>query len=346
MAAETATSRSSGCETGVAARHRYCVYGIVVVSDTPLALPEYCHGGLGQVECLSAPESVFLTAMQGVSFDPRSDSWYQYAFLDDGSTYVRWDNVGEFLVSADGHRITCRRDDHSSVESFQVYMLGQALSFALVKQRLEPLHATVVVVDDQAIAFLGSNAFGKSTLAACFLEAGDRLLTDDLLILQATPNRILAYPGPPRIKLFPKMAGRFLGHIGDRGKMNADTNKLILPLDEDLSCARPVTLKAIYSLGAPREMRERPCVSIERLSPRESFVELVRSTFNRRLVSPRRLERQFGVMATLADVMSVKRLSYPRAIARLPDVRTTVIADLERGTPAGGRTWPFPSPSA
>ena len=203
MTVETATSGSSGCEAGVDPRYRYGVYGIDVVSDTPLALPDYAHVGLGRVECRSAPASVFLTAMQGVDFDRRSDSWYRYACPHDGSTYVRWDTVGEFLVAADGRRISCHRVEASSLESFQVYMLGQALSFALVKQRFEPLHATVVVVDDHAVAFLGDNASGKSSLAACFLEAGHRLLTDDLLILQDSSNRILAYPGPPRIKLFP-----------------------------------------------------------------------------------------------------------------------------------------------
>jgi hypothetical protein len=70
-------------------------------------------------------------------------------------------------------------------------------------------------------------------------------------------------------------------------------------------------------------------VSIEPLSPREAFVELVKSTFNRRLVNPQRLERQFGVMAGLADVISVKKLAYPRAIDRLQDVRRMVLADLD-----------------
>ena len=83
MAVETARSSSSSCEAGGNQRHRYCVYGIVVVSDTPLALPEYSYGGLGEVEILRAPASVFLTALQGVRFDPRSDSWYRYAFLHD-----------------------------------------------------------------------------------------------------------------------------------------------------------------------------------------------------------------------------------------------------------------------
>lgn len=347
MAVETTTSGSSSREACVGSRHRYCVYGIVVVSDTPLALPEYSHGGLGQVEYVSAPSTVFLTATQGVAFDPRSDSWYQCAFLRDGSTYVRWAGVGEFLVSTDGHRISCRHQDGSSIESFQVYMLGQALSFALVKQGFEPLHATVAVVDDQAVAFLGNNAFGKSTLAACFLEAGHRLLTDDLLILQQSSNRILAYPGPPRIKLFPKIASRFLGHTVSPVRMNAGTDKLILPIDEYRRCAVPVTLKAIYSLADPRDVCGSPHVNIQTLNPREAFVELVRSTFNRRVVGPQRLERHFAFMADLADVMSVKKLSYPRAVGRLQEVREMVVADLaSAGIHNGGRRWQFPSQSA
>jgi hypothetical protein len=341
MAVKTATSDGCGPTAGLEPRHRYCVYGMVIVSDTPLALPAYSDGGLGQVECLSAPASVFLTATDGAVFDPRSDSWHRYAFLPDGSTYVRWETVGEFLVAADGRRIFRRRVEESSDESFQVYMLGQALSFALVKQGFEPLHATVVVVDNQAVAFLGDNAFGKSSLAACFLEAGYRLLTDDLLILQESPGGVFAYPGPPRIKLFSKIAHQFLGHTQNGVRMNADTDKLILPIGEHRSCAGPVALTAIYSLAAPSDACRTSRVNIETLSPRAAFVELVKGTFNRRLLSQRRLERQFTVMARLADLIAVKKLTYPRAIDRLQEVRAMVLADLARG----GRHVP-PEPTA
>jgi hypothetical protein len=328
--AETSTGRVANRDAAVDPRYRYGVYGIVVTSDTPIALPGYGDGALGQVECLSAPASVFASAMQGVRFDPRSDPWYRYAFLEDGSTYVRWDRVGEFLVSADGSRIRCRQEEASSDESFQVYMLGQALSFALVKQGFEPLHATVVVVNGQAVAFLGDQAFGKSTLAACFLHAGHRLLTDDLLILQESSSGVLAFPGPPRIKLFSRMAGRFLEGTMDRVPMNVDTNKLILPIDEPRRCVTPVPLKAIYSLAAPREASRSAGVRVETLSPRETFVELVKATFNRRVVSPQRLERQFGVMAGLTGLVSLKKLTYPRSIDRLQEVREAVIGDLGR----------------
>jgi hypothetical protein len=335
MTVEVPSSVDYSPEAGIDARHRYCVYGIAVVSDTPLALPDFAYGGLGEVECLSAPASVFLEARRGVDFDPGSNSWYRYASLHDGSTYVRWDSVGEFVVAADGLRITCRRLEDAVDESFQVYMLGQALSFALAKQGFEPLHATVVVVNDQAVAFLGDHAFGKSSLAACFLNNGHRLLTDDLLILRETSDGILAYPGPPRIKLFSRIAGRFLGHTMHRIPMNPETDKLILPIDGHQQCASPAVLKAIYTLAAPREACRTPGVSIEALTPRQAFVELIKATFNRRLVSPQRLARQFDMMSSLASRVPIGKLTYQRTLDLLQEVQRAVIADLVRDAGIG-----------
>ena len=311
--------------------HRYGVYGVRVLSDTPLDLPEYSDDALACVEVVTGCAPVFADALKGASFRSRPGAWYRYAFLDDGSSYVRWDHVGEFLVSPDGRRIVCLRDEKVPAESFQVYLLGQALSFALVKQRLEPLHATTVVIDGEAIAFLGSNAFGKSSLAASFLAAGFRLLTDDLLILHDSPRGVLAFPGPPRIKLFSKVACRVLGVSPDGPAMNADTDKRVLRLDAHQRCSAPVVLKTVYAVAAPRDACRTPDVRIERLSPREGFLALLKGTFNRRLVSAERLERQFDVMAHLADRLAVRTLAYPRAIDRLADVRAAVLADSGRG---------------
>jgi len=318
-------------EPGSAWRHRYGVYGIRVLSDAPLDLPEYSDDGLGCVEFVTARPPSFADALRGATFRSRPGSWYRYAFLPDGSSYVRWENVGEFLVAADGRRIVCRREKQVSSESYQAYLLGQALSFALVKQHLEPLHATTVVVDGEAVAFLGSNAFGKSSLAASCLAAGFRLLTDDLLVLRDSPRGVLAYPGPPRIKLFSKVATRVFGQAADGPAMNADTDKRILWLGAHQTCSDPVVLKTIYAVAAPRDACRTPGVRIEALSPREAFLALVKGTFNRRLVNAERVGRQFDAMAGLAGRVIVKTLAYPRAIDRLPDVRSAVLADLGRG---------------
>jgi hypothetical protein len=304
--------------------YRYSVYGIDVLSDAPLALPASMSGGLGTVEFHGACEADFLPARGMAAFDMSPESWYQYGWLPDGSAYVRWEAVGEFLVAANGRGIRWRKFDESSIESFQVYLLGQALSFALVKQRLEPLHATVVTVDDRAVAFVGSSGAGKSTLAASFLAAGHRLVTDDLLLTREEPHRLLAYPGPPRLKLFPEIAARFFPQIADGVAMNPDTEKLILSLDPGMHETAPVALAVVYSLAAPDASAAANAVHIEELSRRDGFFELIKGTFNRHLVSEERLARQFDAAARLSDRLPVARLTYPRSLDSLTETRDAI----------------------
>ena len=174
--------------------HTYGVYGVTLRSCIPLALPDYSGAGLADIELqLSKPDS-FAEAIAGVPLLWSRYSTYQYAHLQGGASYVRWKDVGEFLVSGDGRLITCCPARESHHESFQVYLLGQALSFALVKCGFEPLHATCIVVEGKAVAFLGDSGFGKSSLAAYFISAGDRLLTDEILLLQERPEGYLVYP--------------------------------------------------------------------------------------------------------------------------------------------------------
>jgi len=308
--------------------YRYFVYGITLHSEIPLALPEQGHGELGQIELHIAPASYFSEAARGRPLHPDSESFYQTKFLPDGATYVRWEGVGEFLISPDGRGITGRQFDEAHEESFQVYLLGQALSYALVKQGFEPLHATAIVIDGSAAVLLGSSGFGKSSLAACFLDAGHRLLTDDLLILLPSGRGVMAYPGPQRIKLFPQLARRFLQPASRGVAMNLGTKKLVLPLDRSRSSFAPVPLKGIYALLPPRSTVRRHAVRITALPPREGFLALVKNTFNYRIVNPARLERQFEAATRVASVMTVKKISYPRILGRLPAVRDALLADL------------------
>lgn len=307
---------------------RYFVYGITLHSEIPLALPQQGHGELGQIDLRIAPASHFSDAARTLLAQPDSDSFYQSSFLGDGSTYVRWEGVGEFLISPDGSRITGRQCDEAHEESFQVYLLGQALSYALVKQGFEPLHATAIVVHGEAAILLGASGFGKSSLAACFLEAGHRLLTDDLLILRPSSRGVMAYPGPPRIKLFPRLARRFLQEVASGVAMNSGSKKLILPLDHTRSSIDPVPLRAIYALLPPRPAGRGRAIRIAALPPREGFIELVKNTFNYRIVNPARLERQFEAATRVVSIMAVQKVAYPRILAQLPAVRDALLADL------------------
>jgi len=66
-----------------------------------------------------------------------------------------------------------------------------------------PLHASAVLHDGQAYAFTGPSGEGKSTLAAALAERGMPLCSDDVLVLDLSdPHRVMALPGPERMKLW------------------------------------------------------------------------------------------------------------------------------------------------
>src|SRR5262249_5353772 len=153
-----------------------------------------------------------------------------------------WRGLGEFIVSADGSRIACAPSRRASSESVQVYLLGQALSFALAKSGVEPLHGSAIEHEGEAIAFVGGSGYGKSTLAASFIAAGCTLLTDDLLVLKSDARGVDAFPGPARIKLFPEAAAFTLGPGADGFRMNARAGKRVIAIPETQRCHRPIPL--------------------------------------------------------------------------------------------------------
>jgi len=190
----------------------------------------------------------------------------------------------------------------------------------------------VVVIDGEAVAFLGGSGFWKSSVAASFLEAGHRLLTDDLLLMQATAGGVLAFPGPPRIKLYPKTARRFLGDTLAGVPMHPETEKLILPLNANQSCSTAVPVKAIYILTGPGplEVLENKEIRLRPLLGRQGVVEMLSHTFNTRIQDPNRLERMLNEAARLVNLLPVRRLSFPRVWSQFTSVREAIISDLNR----------------
>lgn len=248
--------------------------------------------------------------------------------LADGSTYLQWPDRFEFLISGNGRQIAANALCSGTPEGFHTHLLGQALSFALIRQGLDPLHATVVMVDGGGAAFLGYSGYGKSSLAAAFLGAGYRLLTDDLLVLTEHDGTLAAHPGPPRLKLYPAAARRLLPNAHGVPIMRR-TPKLLFRLRGAQVANGPASLRAVYVLSPPGGRRPTR-VTIRRLSERQACLALIRNTFNSSVLSPTRLAQQLALSASLATTVPVKSISYPRSFRALPAVRDAILADLAR----------------
>jgi hypothetical protein len=259
---------------------------------------------------------------------PHAHSWFLHRQLADGSRYVRWTDLFEFLISSDGHRIEYRRLRQGTTESFSVYLLGQVLSFSLLAFGREPLHGTVVAVNGGAIGFLGNCGWGKSTLGAAFLTRGFRVITDDLVVLRKTGAGYQVQAGPARIKLFPRIARGVLGTAPGGVRMNPGTSKVILPLEPGQVSPTAVPLQALYVLSPPRRS-DRASIRLEPLTGSDAFFHTISNSFNAIVDGGDRLERQFRFASELVHRVPVKRLSYPRSLSLLPAVCDKVLADLD-----------------
>jgi hypothetical protein len=180
---------------------------------------------------------------------------------------------------------------------------------------------------------LGNCGHGKSSLGAAFLKAGHALLTDDLLVVkraESPSGRLLAHPGPARIKLFPEIADRLLGSRHSGVRMNPDTSKLIIPLANGEHCGDSVPLKAIYVLRPPAGPRAGRRIAICALPLRHACIELIAGTFNLIITDRARLARQFRWAARLAAAVPVKSLSYPRNLAQVGRVVAAIRSDVSQ----------------
>jgi hypothetical protein len=304
----------------------YEAYGLAIRSEIPLTFPERHDGEAASVTFTLASSQWFTPATADAPSTPDTDGWYQQFSCPDGSDFLRWPDLFEFLVSPDGRSVACRMLERATLESFQTYLFGHVMSFVLVKLGYEPLHATAVAINGVAVALLGDCGSGKSTLAASLVAAGHQILTDDLLLIRDVNGVLSGFPGPPRLKLFPHVAQQFLPELACSSPMNPLTDKLIVPLQSGQWESRAAPVRRLLVLDSSEQGSD---VGVASVSPTDSLIEIVRATFNRRVLHPQRLRQQFHSAHMLATRIPVMRLTYPRRIDTLDQVHRAILADLQ-----------------
>jgi hypothetical protein len=285
-----------------------------------VACPGSAISSLPEVD--AAPDVRFVRVTEPINHAPVSSDLFAYAKGADGTEYLRLVGVVEALVSRDGSEIMYRPLEDSTIDSCATYLLGQVLSFALIKRGLDPVHATVIAEGDHAIGLIGQPGSGKSTLAAAFLAAGSKLLSDDMLVFQRDGTLIFAQPGTPRLKLFPDVAKAIVPDLASGGAMNPVTSKMVLHLSEARYVHDSVRLVALYELKEGAD-----AIDITPLRPRDAFKTLTENTFNLLVTQSDRMRRQVETAAALVSSIPVKSLTYRRDLGHLPRVVDRVLED-------------------
>jgi hypothetical protein len=234
--------------------------------------------------------------------------------------YLFWQHVGSFLVLG-GRTILVDPSPAADERLLRLFVLGPVLAMLLRQRDYLLLHASAVAVNDEAVLFLGSAGWGKSTMAATLHDRGHRLVTDDVAALRVGGSRPVLFPGFPQLKLWPEA----LVSLGDDPeklpRCGPYFEKRARPVGHSFS-STPLPTKRIYVLD------EGDTPEILPLGAQEALAELAHHTYVAMDIGSASHFRKCVDLANVATVCSLRR---PKSLSQLPRVARLVEDDLVRG---------------
>lgn len=242
---------------------------------------------------------------------------------------LAWEEVGTFWVSR-GKVITIYPHDGGDSDLIQFPLMGPVFGTLLSQRGRIVLHASAVEIGGCAVAFVGHKGFGKSTTAAALHARGHALITDDLLPIAVDEDTgPTTWAGYARLSLWPDAVTAVGKDPSALPRLHERVRKKAVPVSLGPGDALP--LDAIYVLSRDERL------GIHALTPRESFLELMRYSYCRSRLG--RLEGGdlspvFRQYTQLAEAVPVRRLVRPADLTALPDIARAVEHDLRVTIPS------------
>lgn len=199
---------------------------------------------------------------------------------------------GAHLLSKDASQLACFPEGLDD-GAWQRLLIAQVLPFAALLHGLEVFHASAVVKEGDAIAFLGPSRSGKTSLALELCSRGARFMADDVLAVESRDGRLLANPGSP-------IAGVDRERSSDR---DSDSGEQVVAVNERermvrmVGASEPAPLRALFFIDRHTDGPDRPT-----FTPSTDAQMLLAATFNFVLATPARLRGLLDVCALAAQL--------------------------------------------
>ncbi len=239
-----------------------------------------------------------------------------YDILSSGDVYVSVPTVFEAIIQRDGSAARCAPLMPVDDPAFETNVLHSLVAIALMLRGEETLHATVVAIEDKAVALLGPSGCGKSTLAASLVARGAQLVTDDVLRIRFDKDATHAFCGPVRLKLFEDSAKCLSDRLPAMGRFNRLSGKLLFDVPGSQT-------RQAYPLAALVWLGDSPSgtgIEVERITGTDVLGVMLRSAMVSRHLEVQRLGRQLLFCGELAGRVPLYSMKYGRTFDALPDV--------------------------
>ncbi len=172
-------------------------FGFEIRSELPFVLLR--NGSGVPLSVINADDQWHPSGEPVLEWLPRSDRPLHARIFTDGPRFRMWtDREGWFTIDPSAGVITAPTCDD------EIRLEERILSFPLLLSFLPrgdlPLHAAAVEIDGTAIILAAPGQYGKTTLAAAFLGAGHRVLTEDIACCRVDGGATLL-PGPAMLRV-------------------------------------------------------------------------------------------------------------------------------------------------
>jgi len=280
----------------------YTIYGMRVVSDFEL---------LGPLPWTGVDRSPDVEIRLGRLESGKRCSDLQNALLTvmgNGACRLELPDIATFLVE-DVRRIIVDPVGDPETLDVQVFLLGSAFGYLCHLRGLLPLHAGSVEIGGHAIAFAGPSGSGKSTLVAALVQAGHRMVADDMTVVDPhAPGGPLTFPAFPRMKLWNSTIDGLGIARHDLMQIRQGLAKFSAPVRHDFA-NKPLPLGAVYHLTQTNDpMRS----GIASMAGREAMAAILDSIHRRRAaVLMGKQPALFQSAVTLAQVPNARLTQYP-----------------------------------
>lgn len=288
----------------------YRAFGITF--DSALDLPE-----LPQVN--TVPEVSVTLGPAGVpeaAWSSGRQSWGE-----PGVAWVFQPSWGAIRIEG-GARITVEMRGGLSEAGMRVWLLGPGLAILLHQRGLLVLHGSAIDAGGAAAVFVGASGAGKSTTAYGLAREGLPVVSDDIVPVEFVGGAPVVRPGIPHLRLAP-------GVLSGTGEAPGG-HPAPIPWDEKRHVQLgQASMIPHLPLGGVYVLEQAPAISLEPLTPQQTFAALARNSFLAPLLAQSgSLSWHLEACARLAGSTRLRRLAFPRSLEIYSQLAPLIRADL------------------
>ncbi|WP_422006013.1 hypothetical protein [Roseivirga pacifica] len=191
----------------------------------------------------------------------------------------------------------------------QHVLLQGILGLWLLRRGEFAIHGCTIKNGDSAVIFAGVSGVGKSTIAAACYDLGYQILSDDVSLIELTPNSIPSViPSFPIIKVTPETLNKVI--------QNKTSNLSPIPVIDkyeaqlgDQFHPNKLKLEAVYCLSTSDEVNK---LHFEALSGGEKIFSLLSNTYRNFMIDATNTgAKHFDFCAKLASITNIYSITRP-----------------------------------